>query len=289
MNAEKDKAPFIAREPVGSTIIIVLLAISIIVFIIVFIRRFRQRYHPKALEKQASTESFDTLVKRHSTSQMTLSPLEEIKISLPLPPPSTSFFSDKMELADDDLYKYMSMPKKTSNFSANLQRTASTVKKTVYQSIRKPGNAVKPAGAQTLFEHVRRERPVSQDGMPIEDARDERRGGKENGGRTSIEPSGQTKVDSQKMEVVMEAESSSSIDLADHRQERPASLLLIPSLGPLLEETHLSLNEYGSSQRQASTDEPSVFLDDFPVPDVGSWAGRKSGASIVKHTQEDMN
>jgi hypothetical protein len=24
------------------------------------------------------------------------------------------------------------------------------------------------------------------------------------------------------------------------------------------------------------------------VPDVGSWAGRKSGASIVKHTQEDM-
>ncbi|KAG1466356.1 hypothetical protein G6F46_000422 [Rhizopus delemar] len=269
MNAEKDKAPFIAREPVGSTVIIVLLAFSIIVFIIVFMRRFRQRDHPKALEKQASTESFDTLVKRHSSSQMTLSPLEEIKISLPLPPPSTSFFSDKMELADEDLYKYMSMPKKPSHFSANLQRTASTVKKTVCQSIRKPGNAVKPAGAQTLFEHVKRERP---EGLPVEDgARDDRR-------RPSVERAGQTKLDSQKTEI----------DLADHRQERPASVLLIPSLGPLSEETHLGFKDR-HSQRQASTDDPSVFLDDFPVPDVGSWAGRKSGASIVKHTQEDMN
>ncbi|KAG1383484.1 hypothetical protein G6F60_001832 [Rhizopus arrhizus] len=104
-------------------------------------------------------------------------PLQEIRISLPLPPPSSSFFSDKMELEDgsSDLYDMYVNSKKTgkkrqsahysnsgfisidldtfSNAAANIHRKASTMKKSLYQSVRKPtsAGAIKPVLAQQIF------------------------------------------------------------------------------------------------------------------------------------------
>ncbi|KAG1472772.1 hypothetical protein G6F56_001334 [Rhizopus delemar] len=101
-----------------------------------------------------------------------IEPLQEIKISLPLPPPSTSFFSDKMELDghSSDLYDMYSSSKKDknrqsthnngfisidldsfSNAAANIHRKASTMKKSLYQSMRKPNGGVKPTLAQQIF------------------------------------------------------------------------------------------------------------------------------------------
>ncbi|RCH97185.1 hypothetical protein CU097_013013 [Rhizopus azygosporus] len=101
-------------------------------------------------------------------------PLQEIKISLPLPPPSTSFFADKMELdgSNCDLYdlyvhgktdgmKRQSMHSvfisidldSISNAASNIQRKASTIRRSLYQSIRKPTSAsgIKAVPAQKMF------------------------------------------------------------------------------------------------------------------------------------------
>lgn len=89
-------------------------------------------------------------------SYSTPEPPQEIKISLPLPPPSSSFFSDKMELDDDnaqDLYDmYLnSKPTEKSEFisieldtgpsfyssaTTNIQQKAATMKNSLYQSLR---------------------------------------------------------------------------------------------------------------------------------------------------------
>ncbi|CEP19044.1 hypothetical protein [Parasitella parasitica] len=92
-------------------------------------------------------------------------PAQEIKFSLPLPPPSTSFFSDKMELGGDitqDFYDiYLSNKKKQGNdfvsidvdtpsFYANVQQKAATIKSTLRQSMRVKQKANKNS-AQQLF------------------------------------------------------------------------------------------------------------------------------------------
>ncbi|KAL9553247.1 hypothetical protein MBANPS3_003383 [Mucor bainieri] len=78
-------------------------------------------------------------------------PPQEIKISLPLPPPSTSFFSDKMELdgedAQDFYAMYLNSKSKQDNsfisidldmpsFYSNVQQKAATIKSTLRQSLR---------------------------------------------------------------------------------------------------------------------------------------------------------
>lgn len=78
-------------------------------------------------------------------------PPQEIKISLPLPPPSTSFFSDKMELDGDDaqdfydMYltnknkqdnNFMSIDLDMPSFYSNVQQKAATIKSTLRQSLR---------------------------------------------------------------------------------------------------------------------------------------------------------
>lgn len=106
-------------------------------------------------------------------------PPQEIKISLPLPPPSTSFFSDKMELdgSDQDLYDmYLSTKKKnsgnefisidldsstaaaTSNVpsfyssaASNIQQKAATIRSSLIQSLRLQSKSNNRASAQTLF------------------------------------------------------------------------------------------------------------------------------------------
>ncbi|KAI8635899.1 hypothetical protein BD408DRAFT_122086 [Parasitella parasitica] len=92
-------------------------------------------------------------------------PAQEIKFSLPLPPPSTSFFSDKMELGGDiteDFYDiYLSNKKKQENdfvsidvgtpsFYANVQQKAATIKSTLRQSMRVKQKSGKNS-AQHLF------------------------------------------------------------------------------------------------------------------------------------------
>lgn len=108
---------------------------------------------------------------------------QEIKISLPLPPPSTSFFSDKMELEDNqasqDLYQKYLKPNTTKEFvsidvestssssshnnssstsfyaaaATNISQKAATIKSSLYQSFRlqqKPARAT----AQNMFAPV---------------------------------------------------------------------------------------------------------------------------------------
>lgn len=106
-------------------------------------------------------------------------PPQEIKISLPLPPPSTSFFSDKMELdsSDQDLYDmYLSSKKKTdgngfisidldsstsvaashlpsfySNAASNIQQKAATIRSSLIQSLRLQSKSNNRASAQNMF------------------------------------------------------------------------------------------------------------------------------------------
>lgn len=106
-------------------------------------------------------------------------PPQEIKISLPLPPPSTSFFSDKMELdgSDQDLYDmYLSTKKKSngnefisidldsstaaaasnvpslySNAASSIQQKAATIRNSLIQSLRLQSKSNNRASAQTLF------------------------------------------------------------------------------------------------------------------------------------------
>ncbi|ORY99051.1 hypothetical protein BCR43DRAFT_488639 [Syncephalastrum racemosum] len=66
------------------------------------------------------------------------------KISLPLPPPSTSLFSDKMELSSDEAMelfdKYMNAgleEKQQGGLTANLQHKAATFRSTLRQSLRR--------------------------------------------------------------------------------------------------------------------------------------------------------
>ncbi|KAI8047770.1 hypothetical protein BDF21DRAFT_433909 [Thamnidium elegans] len=132
---------------------------------------------PKLLQQKQKQEEEETTSPHHNqkTDQaasildeseycdLTPEPPQEIKISLPLPPPSTSFFSDKMELDDDhaqDLYdKYLNMSPNTTkpsefmsidfesnnsssgpsfytNATTNIQQKAATIKTSLYQSLR---------------------------------------------------------------------------------------------------------------------------------------------------------
>ncbi|KAI8888794.1 hypothetical protein K501DRAFT_329656 [Backusella circina FSU 941] len=98
-------------------------------------------------------------------------PPQEIKISLPLPPPSTCFFSDKMELNNSQTHDFYDMfvkknektsqdggfvsidldiPSFYANTAANLQQKAATLKSTLRQSLRRQKSKNK-ASAQNLF------------------------------------------------------------------------------------------------------------------------------------------
>ncbi|KAG2198144.1 hypothetical protein INT47_001542 [Mucor saturninus] len=104
---------------------------------------------------------------------------QEIKISLPLPPPSSSFFSDKMELNGDhgqDLFNmYLnSKPTEKSEFisidletgpsfyssaTANIQQKAATMKNSLYQSLRiQKGNSGR-SSAQHMFSEPQQKAP----------------------------------------------------------------------------------------------------------------------------------
>lgn len=99
-----------------------------------------------------SNEKTDMPASVHNESEYTPpEPPQEIKISLPLPPPSTSFFSDKMELDGDDAQDfyamYLNSKSKQDNsfisidldmpsFYSNVQQKAATIKSTLRQSLR---------------------------------------------------------------------------------------------------------------------------------------------------------
>ncbi|KAL7314947.1 hypothetical protein PS15m_006461 [Mucor circinelloides] len=99
-----------------------------------------------------SNEKTDKPASIHNESDYTPpEPPQEIKISLPLPPPSTSFFSDKMELDGDDAQDFYTMYLNSKNkqdnsfisidldipsFYSNVQQKAATIKSTLRQSLR---------------------------------------------------------------------------------------------------------------------------------------------------------
>lgn len=105
---------------------------------------------------------------------------QEIKISLPLPPPSSSFFSDKMELNGDhgqDLFNMYLNSKPTtekgefisidldtgpsfySSATANIQQKAATMKNSLYQSLRKQKGNNGRTSAQHMFSESQQKAP----------------------------------------------------------------------------------------------------------------------------------
>ncbi|KAK4509449.1 medium-chain fatty acid-CoA ligase faa2 [Mucor velutinosus] len=107
-------------------------------------------------------------------------PLQEIKISLPLPPPSTSFFSDKMELDGDDAQDfydmYLNSKSKQDNsfisidldmpsFYSNVQQKAATIKSTLRQSLR-----VKQKSNRNSVQQLFSDEQYSSSGKSGEDA-----------------------------------------------------------------------------------------------------------------------
>ncbi|KAI9312629.1 hypothetical protein BX666DRAFT_804754 [Dichotomocladium elegans] len=84
------------------------------------------------------------------------------RINLPLPPPSTSLFSDKMELSSDeamelfDKYVNVELDKSATvsgGFTANIQQKAATLRSTMRQSLRRQKSTNKPAiPLQDLFD-----------------------------------------------------------------------------------------------------------------------------------------
>ncbi|GAA5802472.1 hypothetical protein HPULCUR_007937 [Helicostylum pulchrum] len=124
------------------------------------------------------TDQAASIIDESEYCNFTPEPPQEIKISLPLPPPSTSFFSDKMELDGDhaqDLYdKYLNMsttntntsnkpsefmsidfesnsgPSFYTNATANIQQKAATIKTSLYQSLRLQQKGNRTA-AQNMF------------------------------------------------------------------------------------------------------------------------------------------
>ncbi|KAI9276252.1 hypothetical protein BY458DRAFT_532824 [Sporodiniella umbellata] len=175
----------IKAAPVWSIVVIAILGFLIIIFALFFLRRFRKRYHihvNSQMEKSASIKSVETLVTGQQPKGSAIKtkdieaiqdsapvqdapePLQEIKISLPMPPPTTSFFAAKTELDNDtsEFYNIYSSSSKEagknrkstefpsnngfisidldsfSNAAANIQKKACTMKKSLRQSIRKP-------------------------------------------------------------------------------------------------------------------------------------------------------
>ncbi|KAI8394116.1 uncharacterized protein BYT42DRAFT_542269 [Radiomyces spectabilis] len=97
-------------------------------------------------------------------------PFQEMSIALPLPPPSSSLFADKLELnsneANDIFQKYMNTghhdEEKSKGFVsvdldmpylyANMQHKAATLRNTLRQSLRRQKSNSKPAPIQEVFE-----------------------------------------------------------------------------------------------------------------------------------------
>ncbi|KAI9268872.1 hypothetical protein BDA99DRAFT_596775 [Phascolomyces articulosus] len=85
---------------------------------------------------------------------------DNVKINLPLPPPSTSLFSDKMELSSEEAMelfdKYMNINKDTSDaekpsFYSSVQRKAGTIRSTVRQSLRRQKSTKSSTPLNQLF------------------------------------------------------------------------------------------------------------------------------------------
>lgn len=112
-------------------------------------------------------------------------PPQGIRVSLPLPPPSTSFFSDKMEVDSNDSQDFYDMylrskPKESNDvsgyisidlntsastdaaggatsFASNIQQKAATIKTSLYQSLRSKQKSINGGGrssAQHLFSNT---------------------------------------------------------------------------------------------------------------------------------------
>ncbi|CAO3661343.1 unnamed protein product [Rhizopus stolonifer] len=296
MDTDPD-APLVETAPIWTIILIISLGLLLIAFSIYFIRRFRKRSQTHINDKQGSA---DTLVvsrkpmeqildlesqSTQSEKQVTKDeeedndyyysePLQEIKISLPLPPPTTSFFTDKMEL-EGDLYDiYMTKDKRRqslyqpqgftidldsfSNAAAHIQRKASTMKKTLYQSIRKPSsaNAIKPA------HHIFME---SESSLKKEEEKQE---------TTARDPLDK-EIDSRRL--MRQSDEKGTIN------ELPLNEICIPEVAQakhdhLVQQHRLSLN--GSNKVQTFHEEHATFLDHFPVPkgdrnSMATWNGRE--------------
>lgn len=141
---------------------------------------------PKQLQKREEettsprhnqkTDQAASILDESEYCNFTPEPPQEIKISLPLPPPSTSFFSDKMELDGDHaqgLYdKYLNMSTNTTstkpsefmsidfesnsdpsfytNATTNIQQKAATIKTSLYQSLKLQQKGTRTT-AQSMF------------------------------------------------------------------------------------------------------------------------------------------
>ncbi|KAI9496207.1 hypothetical protein BDB00DRAFT_893438 [Zychaea mexicana] len=100
--------------------------------------------HQQEQQEEEETEGPPTPKPRKMSRTERKQHQDNVKINLPLPPPSTSLFSDKMELSSEEAMelfdKYMNIDSKEAEkpgFYSSMQRKAGTIRSTVRQSLRR--------------------------------------------------------------------------------------------------------------------------------------------------------
>ncbi|KAI7855684.1 hypothetical protein BDC45DRAFT_568116 [Circinella umbellata] len=94
---------------------------------------------------------------------------DNVKINLPLPPPSTSLFSDKMELSSEEAMelfdKYMNIDKSSDgekpSFYSSVRRKTGTIRSTVRQSLRRQKSTKSTTPLTQLFGELQPSTPSS--------------------------------------------------------------------------------------------------------------------------------
>ena len=118
-------------------------------------------YHPvnnKQVEKEEEEDLSVPKTRKMSRTERKQHQ-DNVKINLPLPPPSTSLFSDKMELSSEEAMelfdKYMNIDKSSDaekpSFYSSVRRKTGTIRSTVRQSLRRQKSTKSTTPLNQLF------------------------------------------------------------------------------------------------------------------------------------------
>ncbi|CAO3633841.1 unnamed protein product [Cunninghamella blakesleeana] len=144
----------------------VVIALLLIILGYFIIRRYSSKKQTvdtfNELEKRPSTttQSDDSTETIGSFSKVTNSVykpamIDQEKLNLPLPPPSTSLFSDKMELNSDDamkLFEQYVQADRNNNNNNKLQQKMGTIRSTLKQSLRRQKSKSRKPDVNQMFD-----------------------------------------------------------------------------------------------------------------------------------------
>ncbi|KAI9302875.1 hypothetical protein BJ944DRAFT_232658 [Cunninghamella echinulata] len=144
-------------------VVAVIIAVLLLVLGYFIIRRYSAKKQTvdtfNELEKHPSTKSdtttAETIGSFNKTTHSVYKPamIDQEKLSLPLPPPSTSLFSDKMELNSDDAMKLFEQYTQTDRTKGNgLQQKMGTIRSTLKQSLRRTKSKSRKPDVNHMFD-----------------------------------------------------------------------------------------------------------------------------------------